>query len=189
MLRFSLFVDRPTIEKKDPVRDVISKTEFMRHADHGHSFLSQLAHGLENFADQLGIERGGDFIEQHHVGVHGQRARDGDTLFLATRQARWIFAGLVDQPDTLKLRHAMLTSVASAATVQQQQYSRSEIRFVSTIDVAETQQQADTLAREHRELSKLLHMQREDRDLDEVRGWEDLLLDATESALEPDEED
>ena len=44
-------------------------------------------------------------------------------------------------------------------------------------------------AREHRELSKLLHMQREDRDLDEVRGWEDLLLDATESALEPDEED
>ena len=58
--------------------------------------------------------------------------------------------------DTLKLRHAMFNSVAQAATVKQQMYSRTEIRFVSVIDVAATQQQADALAREHRELDALI---------------------------------
>jgi len=35
-----------------------------------------LAHGF-------GIERGGGFVEQHHLGLHRQRTRDGDALLLA----------------------------------------------------------------------------------------------------------
>ncbi len=65
-------------------------------------------------------------------------------------------ADALAERDTLKLRHAMFSSIANAATVQQQQYSRSEIRFVSVVDVAEIQQQADSLARQHRELDALI---------------------------------
>ena len=43
-------------------------------------------------------------------------------------------------------------------------------------------------AREHRQFASLLHMQSDERDLTELREWEDLLRDATESALEPEED-
>ena len=54
--------------------------------------------------------------------------------------------------DVLKLRHATYRDLAEAATVDQHRYMRSELRFVATVDVAETQRRADDLARELREL-------------------------------------
>jgi predicted transcriptional regulator len=54
--------------------------------------------------------------------------------------------------DTLKLRHDTMRELASNAVVVQHRYSRSEVRFVSAVDVADIQQRADDLAREHREL-------------------------------------
>ena len=46
----------------------------------------QLAHHVEHLLDQLGVERAGDLVEQHHVRVHRQRPRDRDALLLAARQ-------------------------------------------------------------------------------------------------------
>jgi hypothetical protein len=42
--------------------------------------------------------------------------------------------------------------VANAAVIRQDRYSKSEVRFQSTVDVAQIQQTADDLARDIREL-------------------------------------
>jgi hypothetical protein len=54
--------------------------------------------------------------------------------------------------DVLRLRHAIYRDLANAATPQQARNTRSEIRFLSTVNVADIQASADDLAREHREL-------------------------------------
>lgn len=54
--------------------------------------------------------------------------------------------------DVLARLHAVYRDLAATATVDQTRYSRSEVKFVSTVDVAATQRRADDLARQHREL-------------------------------------
>ena len=43
----------------------------------------EVAHHRQHLADQLGIQRAGDLVEQHRLGLHRQRAGDGDALLLA----------------------------------------------------------------------------------------------------------
>ncbi len=54
--------------------------------------------------------------------------------------------------DILKLKHSVYRDLAEAASVTQARFSRSEVKFKSTVDIAQIQKQADQLAREHREL-------------------------------------
>lgn len=54
--------------------------------------------------------------------------------------------------DILLLRRGVYAGLVSAATITQQLYSRSEIKFVSTVNVGKTQRQADDLSKEYREL-------------------------------------
>ena len=54
--------------------------------------------------------------------------------------------------DVLALRRAAYSSLVEAAAVTQNLYSRSEVKFVSTVNIAEVQKQSDTLAKEYREL-------------------------------------
>lgn len=54
--------------------------------------------------------------------------------------------------DVLAMRRKLYSGLAGAATVQQDRYMRTEVKYVSTLDVAENRKRADALAREHREL-------------------------------------
>ena len=54
--------------------------------------------------------------------------------------------------DVLMAKRGAYSALAEAASIVQTAYLRSEIRFVSTIDVAEVQRQADELSKQHREL-------------------------------------
>ena len=54
--------------------------------------------------------------------------------------------------DVLLLRKGVYSGLVTAATVTQQLYSRSEIKFVATVNVGRTQKQADALAKQYREL-------------------------------------
>ena len=54
--------------------------------------------------------------------------------------------------DVLGLRRAAYSEVALNAALRQDRYTRSEVKFVSTINVAEIQRRADELAKEYREL-------------------------------------
>jgi hypothetical protein len=54
--------------------------------------------------------------------------------------------------DILRLRHEFYRGLAQAASAKQDRFSRFEVKFESTVDVGQIQQQADDLAREHRDL-------------------------------------
>lgn len=54
--------------------------------------------------------------------------------------------------DMLKQRHETYRDLAYSATITQSVSTRSEVRFLSTVDVANIQQQADAAARELRDL-------------------------------------
>jgi hypothetical protein len=54
--------------------------------------------------------------------------------------------------DVLALRRSAYSGLAEAAAVTQNLYSRSEVKFVSTVNVAEVQKRTDDLARHYREL-------------------------------------
>jgi len=54
--------------------------------------------------------------------------------------------------DVLRLKHTAYRDLAQAASVTQDRYSRSEVKFRSTVNVSEIQKRADQLAKDHREL-------------------------------------
>jgi len=54
--------------------------------------------------------------------------------------------------DVLKLRASAHRALATAGLIEQNRYSRSEIRFESTVDIGVIRKQADAYAKDHREL-------------------------------------
>lgn len=70
------------------------------------------------------------------------------TLFEGERTVSDVLA----ERDVLLMRRKLYAGLAEAATVQQNRYMRTEVKYVSTLNVAENQKRADALAREYREL-------------------------------------
>ena len=54
--------------------------------------------------------------------------------------------------DVLRLRQVVYRELAQAASVVQSRVSKSEVKFKSSVDVAEMQKRADVIAKDHREL-------------------------------------
>ncbi len=54
--------------------------------------------------------------------------------------------------DVLALRHAVYRDLAQAATVTQERHTRSEVKFRSTVNIADIQRRADDMAKQYREL-------------------------------------
>ena len=86
------------IKEQHAVGHFPGKPHFVGHANHGHAFKRQGFHHVQHFTDHLRVERGGRLVEQHDLGFHRQRAGNGHSLLLSTREARRIFIGFL--PDT-----------------------------------------------------------------------------------------
>ena len=65
-------------------------------------------------------------------------------------------ADLLARRDVLGMRRAVYAELAQAATVTQDRYSKSEVKFKSTVNVAAMQKRADDIAKEYRELDTRL---------------------------------
>ena len=61
-------------------------------------------------------------------------------------------ADAIASRDALRAKHALFREIANAASSGASRVTRSEIKFVSTIDVARIQSDADRLAQQQREL-------------------------------------
>jgi hypothetical protein len=61
-------------------------------------------------------------------------------------------ADALAERDVLVLRRGAYTDLASIASLRQDRITRSEVKYISTIKVAEIQKHADDLARQYREL-------------------------------------
>lgn len=67
------------------------------------------------------------------------------------REGRTVSDALAER-DVLAMRRAAYAELAQAAGVTQSRYTRTEVRYVSTVSVAELQKRADQLSRDYREL-------------------------------------
>ncbi len=56
------------------------------------------------------------------------------------------------QHDVLSLRYSIISGLADTASTRVERYGRSEIRKISTVDVAALRRQLDEIARQRREL-------------------------------------
>ena len=54
--------------------------------------------------------------------------------------------------DVLQMQQSINRQVARAAVIEQNRYSRSEIRYVSTVDIRALLKEADDISKRHREL-------------------------------------
>ena len=78
------------------------ETHLVGHDEHGHAVLGEREHDVEHLLDHLGIEGRGGLVEEHDVGIHGERPCYGDPLLLAPGKLGGIGMFLVLQPDTLE---------------------------------------------------------------------------------------
>ena len=62
----------------------------------------------------------------------------------------------IAERDVLGKRRDFLTAIAEAASTRQDRYSKSEVRFVATLSIAETQREIDRQAKEFREIDTRL---------------------------------
>ncbi len=99
-----LFRNDTAIHEDGAVGHIAREAHLMRDDDHRHPFLGKLAHHLQHLADQFRVKGGCRFVEEHQLGIHRQRARNGDTLLLAAREACGIGVGFLRQAHLLQQR-------------------------------------------------------------------------------------
>jgi len=68
-----------------------------------------------------------------------------------TVEAGQTVSDLLAERDVIGLRRTAYAELAAGASARQDRFTRSEVKFVATVNVAEFQKRADGLAKEHRE--------------------------------------
>ena len=71
------------VYEEDAVCDFTGEAHFVGDDCHGHAVFGEFSHDFEYFADHFRVEGGGWLVEEHELGMHGECAYDGDSLFLA----------------------------------------------------------------------------------------------------------
>src|SRR5437773_5760030 len=94
--------DPAAVHEYDMVGRFARKDHLVRDDRHGSSLIGEAFHYCQHFADQLGIQRTRRLVEEQHVGVHGKRPSNRDTLLLASGKADRILIALVLQADLCK---------------------------------------------------------------------------------------
>src|SRR5256885_955337 len=84
-----------SIHEYEKIADLAGETHLMRYQQHRHTILGELAHNGENLADELGVQRRGDFIEEQNLGLHSHGAGDAHALLLTARELSGIAVELV----------------------------------------------------------------------------------------------
>ena len=102
----ALFFDLTRVEEHDLARHVVGETHLVGRDEHRHAFGRELADEGEHLGHELGIERAGDLVEQHHARLHGERTHDGHPLLLASRQPVGVVVALVPHADAVEQRCA-----------------------------------------------------------------------------------
>src|SRR5262245_10206767 len=92
-------LDAAAVHEDDPGGDIPRERHLVGHDDHGHAVGGQLPDDGQHLADELGVERRGDLVEEQHLGLHGHRPRDPHPLLLAPGQLDREAPELVGEPD------------------------------------------------------------------------------------------
>ena len=109
---------RPASRKQTRVGDLLGEAHLVGGDDHRHAAGPQVAHDVEDLTDELGVERRGDLVEKHHVGVHRQGPGDGDALLLPARQLVRIGHRLEPEAEAVEQPHRPLGDLGGAGRAE-----------------------------------------------------------------------
>lgn len=101
------------------------------------------AENAQELLDQL------DRVSAELVDLIKRINRTNSSVLLA--QGQTISDALADR-DVFAVKRAANVELAEAASITQGRYTRSEVKYISTINVAEIQKRADELAKNYRDL-------------------------------------
>ncbi len=101
-VRRALLDHDAAVHEQHPVGDLAGEAHLVGDDQHGHVLLGKLLHDQVDLVDQFRVERRGGLVEQHDLGLHGQRPGDRHALLLAAGEARGIGLGLVRQADLVE---------------------------------------------------------------------------------------
>ena len=110
--------DAAVVDDRQALAEPVRLLHVVRREDEGDAALVQAAQRLPQQAPRLGIEAGGGLVEQHHLRVVHQRARDQHALLLAAGERERLGLGLVGHLQLLEQpRGALLALVGGQAEV------------------------------------------------------------------------
>src|SRR5699024_3127149 len=102
LLGGALLDDAPIVHEEHAIADLAGEPHLVGDDDHGHALFGQLLHHGQDLADELGVEGAGRFVEEHHLRLHRQGARDRHPLLLPAGELIGVGVGLVRQSDLLQ---------------------------------------------------------------------------------------
>ena len=108
VLRGAFLDDGAVVEEQHPVGHLSGEAHLVGNHDRGHLRQGQLLDHVEHLFDHLRVEGGGRLVEQHYLGVHGQRPGDGHPLLLAARQLAGVLVGLLGDAHPFQQTHRRL---------------------------------------------------------------------------------
>ena len=82
--------------------DVCGETDLVGDDHQCPALQSQVPDDAQDLADQLGVERRGGLVEQHHLRLEGEGARDPDPLLLAAGELAGIGVGAIGEAHLLE---------------------------------------------------------------------------------------
>src|SRR5215467_3194760 len=94
--------DLASVHEQDAIAGVTCERHLVRHHDHGHPLLAQVAHDTQDAAHQLGVEGRGRLIEEHQLWLEREGTGDGHPLLLAPGQLARSGVDLVAEADVLE---------------------------------------------------------------------------------------
>ena len=100
VLGLALFDDAAAVHEDDAVGYLAGEGHLVSDDDHRHPIRGQLAHHREDLTDEFGVQSRGRLVEEHELGLHGQRSGDGDPLLLTAGQVPRIGAAAVPEADS-----------------------------------------------------------------------------------------
>lgn len=139
-------------KRLEQLRERLNRNAKVQEGDTPSEDPNELLKELESTAEQFTV-----LIQQINKTNSTTALEDGLTL-----------ADALAVRDVLRLKHSIYKSLVDHASVIHNRYSRSEVKYSSTIAVATIQQIADQLAKEHRELDTKLQAANWQTDLVDV---------------------
>ncbi len=129
--RRPLLEDPALVEERHPVGHLAREAHLVGHHHHRHVQLGgQRLHHRQHLAGELGVQRRRGLVEQHHVGLHAERAGDRDALLLAPGQPDRVLACLVGQADAVE---EVLAALVMSASVPRLAHRAAQVTFSSTV--------------------------------------------------------
>ena len=106
LLRWPQLADDTRVEECDLAGHLTGEAHLVRGQHHRHAVGLEVADDVEDLADELGVERRRDLVEEHQLGLHREGAHDRDPLLLPAGQPVGVLVGLVAQAETPEQRPA-----------------------------------------------------------------------------------